>query len=138
MHWNSTYNRRLLIGALVAAAIAGTTLWFWPRTSGQPVDPFPLTPISASLHLNTGSDALYVGSESCKKCHEDRHTSFRCTGMDRSMSDIDLAQEPADATFEHHLLACVSNWQLAIFCLTPKRLWIGPTYSHTIAVNPCR
>jgi doubled CXXCH motif protein/cytochrome c554/c'-like protein len=64
---------------------------------------FALTPISTSPYLNTGPDARYVGSETCKSCHDDRHASFRRTGMGRSMAAVDPAKEPPGATYDHAL-----------------------------------
>src|SRR5262249_9127549 len=44
-----------------------------------------------------------VGSEACRSCHPDRETSFRRTGMGRSMARVDPAREPPDAVFDHPL-----------------------------------
>src|SRR5205823_9743323 len=61
----------------------------------------PPPPASPSPFLNTGPDARYVGSESCRACHVDRTASFRRTGMGRSMAVVDPAAEPPDAAFDH-------------------------------------
>ena len=74
-----------------------------PEPPPAEADPFPLTPVSSSPYLNTGPDARYVGSETCRSCHPDRHESFRRTGMGRSMAAVDPAKEPADATYDHAL-----------------------------------
>ena len=37
----------------------------------------------------------------CRGCHEDRHATFRTTGMGRSMAEVDADREPADADFDH-------------------------------------
>ncbi len=64
-------------------------------------DPFAGTPLPPSPYLNTGPDAHYVGSAACRACHENRHASFRGTGMGRSMAEADPAREPPDAAFDH-------------------------------------
>lgn len=94
--------RWLLLGIVVIGVSVAATIWFWPANPDVP-DAFPLTPLSASPYLNTGADARYVGSESCRACHEDRHATFRHTGMGRSMAQIDLTEEPPDGSFEHAL-----------------------------------
>ena len=86
----------------VILCIGGGVVWFGPWLRGKPelsvkeslpdqaaVVSFPLTPISASPYLNTGPDAHYLGSDACRKCHADRHASFRHTGMGRSMATVD-------------------------------------------------
>jgi tetratricopeptide (TPR) repeat protein len=71
-----------------------------PAPDPSPVA-FPIPRVASSPYLNTGPDAHYVGSETCRGCHEDRHTTFRRTGMGRSMAAVDLDREPADAKYEH-------------------------------------
>jgi predicted CXXCH cytochrome family protein len=71
-----------------------------PGSSFQRLE-FPLTPISTSPFLNTGSVAHYVGSESCLPCHQGRTASFRRTGMGCSMAEVDPAVQPPDAVFDH-------------------------------------
>ena len=101
MHLALSRTRWLLLGSVAVAAAAATTYWQWPAKKVEPTaDPFALPPLSASPYLNIGPDARYVGSEACRTCHEERHATFRCTGMGRSMADIDLAQEPPDSVFE--------------------------------------
>jgi hypothetical protein len=97
----------VLVAGLLAAALAAGLLVKWAPWRGESADPppearsFPPPPVSPSPYLNTGRDAHYVGSETCRSCHEDRHESFRTTGMGRSMAEVDLAQEPPDGSFDH-------------------------------------
>jgi hypothetical protein len=95
--WLVAFLSILLVGIVL---LARSGLW---RTSPIPEkgDPFPLTAISSSPHLNTRPEVGYVGSEVCRSCHEDRHRSFRHTGMGRSMAAVDLEREPPDASFDH-------------------------------------
>jgi predicted CXXCH cytochrome family protein len=98
--------RCLLAAAVVPAALA-VVLWL-RRGAGKPApspepDPFPLPPIAASPFLNTGPAARYVGSETCRTCHAGRHSSFRHTGMGRSLALVDVEREPPDAAFDHPL-----------------------------------
>ena len=91
-----------LLGVVVAVAIVvAIVVLVQPSSDSTPVDPFPLTPLSSSRYLNTTADAEYVGSAACRNCHEDRHASFRSTGMGRSMGVVDANAEPPDASFEH-------------------------------------
>ena len=97
----------LLIGGVVLL-VARSGSEPGPGPSPEPTpDPtpvtFPIPSVASSPYLNTGPDAHYVGSETCRECHEDRHTTFRRTGMGRSMAAIDLAREPIDAKYEHSL-----------------------------------
>src|SRR5438034_10525188 len=75
---------------LIMAAFGGVMVLLvvrpWNKDAGPMAEPFPLTSISSSPYLNTGANAHYVGSDACRKCHEDRHASFRRTGMGRSMA----------------------------------------------------
>ncbi len=98
----------LVLGAVVLAGVG--VVWAialrdppsatpTPAPAAEPT--FPLTSLSESPYLNTRPEAKYVGSEACRACHEDRHESFRHTGMGRSMAAVDLAREPADATYDH-------------------------------------
>ena len=88
----------------IAAFSAGALLWLsrpWNQEPPVPSATFPLPPVSDSPFRNTGPDAHYLGSESCKACHEARTASFRATGMGRSMAEVDPALEPANAVFDH-------------------------------------
>ena len=96
---------RVLAASAVLAAVGVLAARWWREEPGPPPDPppdpFPLTPLSASPYLNTGPDARYVGSGTCRSCHLDRHESFRGTGMGRSMAEADPAREPPDAAYDH-------------------------------------
>jgi Cytochrome c554 and c-prime len=96
--------RLLVVAALVGAGVVWAVS-SWPKPApSPPVEPepvFPLTPVASSPYLNTGPEAHYVGSETCRSCHPDRHESFRRTGMGRSMATVDLAREPADAVYDY-------------------------------------
>ncbi len=100
----------LVPGLVVAALVAVPVVWLSvsggksepvPTPPVEPEPSFPLVPLSASEYLNTGPDAHYIGSEACRKCHPDRHESFRQTGMGRSMAEVDLQREPSNVTFDH-------------------------------------
>ena len=101
------YVIEMLLGAgLLGAALVIALAVRWGLRKGVPpvqADPFALTPLSASPYLNTDPGVGYVGSEACRACHEDRHASFRTTGMGRSMAAVNLSREPPDAVFEHPL-----------------------------------
>ncbi len=90
-----------LLAALLVGVWLGTRTRPAPPKPREPDDPFPLTPTSPSPYLNTRPGVGYVGSEACRKCHEDRHASFRHTGMGRSMAPVDPGREPPDASFDH-------------------------------------
>src|SRR6266540_1211181 len=92
------------IGLLFIVLTASGLLWLrGSRGPSVPPDRFPLPPLSSSPFRNTGAEAHYVGSESCKSCHQARTASFRRTGMGCSMAEIDPMREPADAVFDHVL-----------------------------------
>jgi hypothetical protein len=88
-----------LLLAVAAVGLARSGL-FDPAPPAGP-DPFAVAPLPASPYLNTGPAAHYVGSDACRACHEDRHASFRSTGMGRSMAEAGPAREPPDAGFDH-------------------------------------
>jgi predicted CXXCH cytochrome family protein len=60
-----------------------------------------LPDISQSPFLNTKAGVGYVGSRACGQCHEEQETSFRRTGMGRSMALVDPGREPPNAVFDH-------------------------------------
>jgi hypothetical protein len=104
---DNTMRRRgyWLLASLLGIAVLGLA-WIrsgWHRESETPRETFALPPISSSPFLNTAAQVRYVGSESCRACHEARTASFRATGMGRSMAGIDPALEPPDAVFDHAL-----------------------------------
>lgn len=45
----------------------------------------------------------YVGSQACVECHSSQYQSYLKTAHSRALADVDLAEEPADAEFEHQL-----------------------------------
>jgi hypothetical protein len=97
-----TPSRRRLAAGLLLAFGGAALLWWRPWRADPPAgDPFPLPPVSASPYLNTGPDAAYVGSAGCQGCHQERHATFRTTGMGRSMAVVEPDREPADADFDH-------------------------------------
>jgi predicted CXXCH cytochrome family protein len=92
----------LLAAGLVVGGLVGTS---GPRRNdpAPAADPLPVLPVSTSPFLNTAADARYVGSEACRSCHAGRTSSFRRTGMGRSLAEVDLAREPPDGDFDHPL-----------------------------------
>lgn len=102
--------RRLLLAIVALLVVVGLAVGVIARmgpnqTSPPPPadDPFALLALSSSPYLNTGPDARYVGSDACRACHLAHDTSFRHTGMGRSMAPVDLSREPPDATYDHPL-----------------------------------
>ncbi|MFN0052542.1 MAG: multiheme c-type cytochrome [Planctomycetales bacterium] len=94
---------------LLAALAAGGVVWKSlppnrkeePKVAALPVRSFPISPLSPTPYLNTGSNAQYVGSAACERCHPDTHQSYQETAMSRSMAEVDLSREPADGEFDH-------------------------------------
>jgi predicted CXXCH cytochrome family protein len=100
--------RRWLLGSMVCLAIVLVVALFgkfglWRHAAPSPTDLFPLTPLAASPYLNTRPDAHYVGSEACRSCHPGSFTSFSHSHMAHTLAELDPAQEPPDATFDHPL-----------------------------------
>ena len=95
--------RWLLRGTGLVAVALALLVWAnrWHKPPRAATDPFALPPLEPSPFLNTSPDVRYVGSQACVACHKDECTSFRCTGMGRSMATVDLAQEPSDGAFDH-------------------------------------
>src|SRR3954469_23946379 len=97
-------------GALTALASLGLT-WGYLRSRPEATptdpgpaadsDPFPIPPLSASPFLNTRPEARFVGSESCRRCHEKATDSYLRTGMGRSMAEVTPDRAPPDAEFDH-------------------------------------
>src|SRR5262245_303863 len=52
-------------------------------------------PASSSEYCNTRTDAGYIGSQACERCHPDTYQSYQQTMMSRSMAEVDPAIEPA-------------------------------------------
>ena len=63
-----------------------------------PAAALPIRP--DSLFLNTAADVQYVGSETCKDCHDDVHESFVQTRHSRALSVADQENSP-DARVRH-------------------------------------
>lgn len=63
----------------------------------------PPAPLPASPFLNTGSEALYLGSGACRECHPDAQATYQQTGMGHSLAELATDQEPADGEFSHAL-----------------------------------
>src|SRR5579872_493633 len=91
-----------LLGVILTGGL-GFAVWSYSKPRPRPVPPetFPLPPYSASLYLNTGADAHYVGVQACVKCHEKEHQSYLLTAHSRALSKVDVKTEPADEAFEH-------------------------------------
>lgn len=64
---------------------------------------WPPLPSHESPYLNVGSDAHYVGSAACTRCHVEATETYHHTAMSVSMLPVDVAAEPPDGTFEHPL-----------------------------------
>lgn len=92
--------------AVVGLAAAGAVI-YWARAPrpSQPTPPAPASlqppPFSETRFRNAGPDAQYIGVRGCAKCHEPEHLSFLHTAHSRALGDVDLADEPPDATFTH-------------------------------------
>jgi predicted CXXCH cytochrome family protein len=91
-HW-------LLLGGVAVALILATLGTRASRSPGH-LESVDLPPVSASPFLNTDTAVAYVGSSACIACHSEQHDSYLATMHSRSLNEIDLATEPADATFE--------------------------------------
>lgn len=91
----------LPLAVLVPGILAGVFAAGCRKPTPDAADPFALTPVSDSPFLNTRPEARYVGSDACRTCHEDRHATFRHTGMGRSMAPVDLGREPPDGAVAH-------------------------------------
>jgi predicted CXXCH cytochrome family protein len=93
----------LLAAALMTVGLVGRS---WPEKKdpappAAEVNAVPSLPLFKSPFLNTTPDARFVGADACRSCHVGPDASYRRSGMGRSMADIDLAQEPPDAAFDH-------------------------------------
>ena len=73
--------RRWLLAGLGLLALALLGLYFRSQLQ-KSITPrpepasFPITRLSDSPFLNTKPDASYVGSTSCRACHEEQHAPF--------------------------------------------------------------
>lgn len=100
-------NRRPLLRWLIIASVPTIILvallvyWLYPTQRPPDDDPFAIPPLSASPYRNTKPGVAYVGSEACRNCHANEHSSFRRTGMGRSAAAIDPKHLPPDAVFDH-------------------------------------
>ena len=90
-----------LVGGAIVASLVAFSLTREKNGESTPPNEFPLPPYSQNSFLNTGSDARYLGSEACAVCHPANHQSYLHTAHSRALSDVNLAIEPPDGTFEH-------------------------------------
>lgn len=71
-----------------------------PGMPGKPTaDELPA--IRPSRFLNTTQDVSYVGTDACRECHAEEYQSYQQTAHSKALGEIDLAQEPPDAQFDH-------------------------------------
>jgi predicted CXXCH cytochrome family protein len=91
--------RRLLVLSGAAVPLTALAIVLLLRIGPRPTGP-PLAQASSPFR-NTGPKAHYVGSAACRSCHEEHTASFRRTGMGRSMAEVQPAQQPPDAAFDH-------------------------------------
>jgi hypothetical protein len=130
----------MVLGVVVLAGLVVAAV-FWPRLptpDATVADQFPLSPISFSPYLNTGPEAHYVGSEACRQCHEDRHATFRTTGMGRSMAVLNPADEPANAAFDHSISKCRYEVQRHDGQMWHRELLMAPGTEVVLAEYPMK
>jgi predicted CXXCH cytochrome family protein len=91
-----------LIGAVLATCLLGGGLFWWFGTEA-PDDESPQTeselalPKLVSRFDNAVSDeAQYVGSETCRQCHEEQYAGHQLSPHAHAMATIDVSQEPPD------------------------------------------
>src|SRR5690349_10830817 len=82
-----------VLAACVAAAYLLRVLASEPRTLNSPPDAQPVA----------AAESEYIGSGGCKECHASQHQSYLKTAHSRALVDVNLAEEPAEAQFEHTL-----------------------------------
>lgn len=98
----SRHTTRLLAGLLlVLAALAGWWLLVPSRPPAGSDGPPAVPPLSPSPYRNTGTDAEYVGSAACIRCHEAEHRGYQRTGMSRSTAAVHADAEPPDGALDH-------------------------------------
>src|SRR4051794_14752562 len=85
--------RWAIVATLAAVPVALLLFLYFRRPAG---DHHPNPDPPASPFRNTRPGVAFVGSEACRPCHADEHTSFRHTGMGRSMAESDPKQMPPD------------------------------------------
>lgn len=56
---------------------------------------------SASPYVNTSPAVAFVGSERCLRCHEEQADSYAETAHSRALTEVNPADEPPDAVFDH-------------------------------------
>src|SRR5262245_33263909 len=61
----------------------------------------PLPHFTETRYLNAGPDARFIGSAACAQCHQRNHKSYLLTAHSKALSDVDPADEPPDASFDH-------------------------------------
>jgi hypothetical protein len=72
-----------------------------PPSDTQTQASFDLPPIDSGGFANT--DAEFVGSAMCRRCHTEQHASYLQTTHSRALGEVILSDEPDDAEFEHKL-----------------------------------
>jgi len=74
------------------------------------------------------SQAHFVGSQNCRQCHSDQHTSYLLTAHSRALTKVDAATEPVDGTFSHR----ISGRTYTVF-RREGRLWHSEVSSKSAA-----
>jgi hypothetical protein len=96
---------RLLLAGLVLILLGGALAWLFSANRSTvhvgENDSLPPPPVSSSPYRNTTAEAHYVGSEACYQCHAEAAAAYLRTGMGQSMTLVNAAQAPPDATVDH-------------------------------------
>lgn len=96
--------KRQMTLALVGS---GLLLCGWAAFNLIPTRPTPSTPPEPKAHRTKADsikpEAEYVGMNACADCHVEEFRSFRDTAHANALAEVDPANAPADAQFDHPL-----------------------------------
>jgi Tetratricopeptide repeat/Cytochrome c554 and c-prime len=104
-----TGSHRRLIALAIVLVLAGVALLFrmspkHPAEEQELADrQIPERPAPESRFQNSSPAAKFIGSQRCAECHAEQFESWRQTSHSLALSELNLAQEPPDVTFDHAL-----------------------------------
>lgn len=108
--WSKTNRPKLYAGAIVVVTlVTGTVIVAVLKCTGsreselvnKPVPNPPLPTPVPSRFQNASADVSYVGSQTCKRCHEEYYATYSLTAHSRSMRVVHADSQPPDGEVFH-------------------------------------
>lgn len=74
-----------------------------PEMSTSAAEEVRVPSLTESPYLNTAASVRYVGSATCRECHQDEHRTFQLTSHSKSLTSMTEVNHPPDGHIQHPL-----------------------------------